>query len=247
MRQSRTITLRDAIEQDIVTGRFGPGERLDEVKLAKRFKVSRTPIREALQQLRASGLVEVQTYRGAFVAENSATDLIEMFEVMAELEGMCARLAARRGLPERLTWLLETHRRCLATLDESNPDPYYYANEQFHHAIYDASGNRFLADQAKALHTRLKPYRRLQLRVPGRMRSSLAEHEQIVRAICAHDVEASEALLKAHIVIQGERFGDFFAALSAERDRRDSEGTDASGAPADAAPRRQADRVRTPA
>jgi DNA-binding GntR family transcriptional regulator len=220
MKLSRAFALRDAIEQDIVTGRYRPGDRLDEVKLASRFQVSRTPIREALQQLRASGLVNVHSHRGTFVAEISATDLIEMFEVMAELEGMCARLAARRSLPDRLQALLEAHQRCVQAENEDDPDPYYYANEQFHHAIYDASGNRFLAEEAKALHTRLKPYRRLQLRVPGRMKNSSAEHADIVKAICARDTETAEALLKAHILIQGEKFGDFFAAWSVERARQ---------------------------
>ena len=94
----RAETLREALEQDIVTGKFRPGDRLDEQSLAARFEVSRTPIREALMQLASTGLVELQARRGAFVASLSFKDVVERFEVMAGLEGMCGALAARPPL-----------------------------------------------------------------------------------------------------------------------------------------------------
>ena len=88
--------VREQIEDDIVEGRLRPGEQLYIDAIAKQYDVSRTPVREAFQQLEASGLVEVMPKKGTYVATISAADLIEMFEVMAELEAMCARLAARR-------------------------------------------------------------------------------------------------------------------------------------------------------
>lgn len=217
-RGNRSFSLRDAIEQDIVTGRYAPGERLDEVTLAKRFEVSRTPIREALLQLGSAGLVEHQMHRGTFVAVRTLGDIVQMFEVMAELEGMCGRLAARRSSPDQIAAIVTANNACIAAKG-GEPDEYYYANETFHHTIYHASGNAFLVEQAVALHTRLKPYRRLQLRVPGRLRSSSDEHQQIVAAILEGNPAAAEAALKAHILIQGERFSDFFAALSATSPR----------------------------
>jgi DNA-binding GntR family transcriptional regulator len=90
----RAEALRDQLEQDIVTGRFKPGERLDEQSLASRFGVSRTPIREALMQLASIGMVDLQPHRGAFVASLSLKEIIERFEMMAALEGMCGALAA---------------------------------------------------------------------------------------------------------------------------------------------------------
>src|SRR3546814_18041549 len=96
MSKSRKDLLAERLEEDIVSGRFAPGERLDEVSLATSFGVSRTPVREVLQRLASSGLVELRPRRGAIVAQISIGRLVEMFEVMAELEGMCGRLAARR-------------------------------------------------------------------------------------------------------------------------------------------------------
>src|SRR3546814_8478911 len=89
-------TLRDEIENGIVTGQFQPGERLDEVQLATRYGVSRTPIREALMQLSAIGLVEIRPRRSAVVAKLGPERVFEMFEVMAEIEGMAGYFAARR-------------------------------------------------------------------------------------------------------------------------------------------------------
>ncbi len=90
----------ETIEDEIVTRQLPPGTRLDEVELAQRFAVSRTPIREALIQLASAGLVELRPRRGAIVAQISPQRLMEMFDVMAELEALCGRLAARRITPE---------------------------------------------------------------------------------------------------------------------------------------------------
>ncbi|AXS42418.1 GntR family transcriptional regulator [Breoghania sp. L-A4] len=205
--------LRDQLEQEIVTGVHAPGARLDEVKLAERFKVSRTPIREAFQQLSASGLLELKPRRGAFVRSAGINEIIEMFEVMAELEGMCGRLTARRISSEDLAALREAMEACESAFEGGDADAYYYENERFHHVIYRACGNSFLTGQAMTLHRRLKPYRRLQLRVRGRMRQSLVEHRQVVEAIAAEDAEAAQRALTDHVIIQGGGFNDLVAGL----------------------------------
>ena len=92
-------------------------------------------------------------------------------------------------------------------------DAYYYENERFHRAIYAASGNRFLNEQAVALHKRLAPFRRLQLRVRNRMRTSREEHAAIVAAIISGDSDAAAERLRSHVAIQGERFSDLIATL----------------------------------
>lgn len=209
----RAQSLRDVLEDEIVTGRFRPGERLDEQSLANRFEVSRTPIREAFMQLASTGLVVLQPRRGAFVASLSFKDVIERFEVMAGLEGMCGALAARRITDAQQHELEEAHEACVQNAAEGNPDAYYYANERFHLAIYEACQNAFLAEQARQLHTRLKPYRRLQLRARSRIANSLSEHQAIVDAIRGGDSEAAERALRDHVLIQGERLADFIASF----------------------------------
>lgn len=214
MKKRRSEELRDEIEELIAFGKLPPGKHLDETELAERFGVSRTPVREALNQLATAGLVEIRPRRGAIVAEIGAQQLVEMFEVMAELEGMCGRLAARRLNADEHKALLAVHEACKkAARAVADPDLYYQLNDEFHGVIYAASHNSFLSDQAWTLRRRLRPYRRLQLRVRGRIPNSFEEHEEIVAAILTGDGERANVLLRAHVIVQGQRFADLIASL----------------------------------
>ena len=214
--ESTTAKLIDQLEDAIVNGQFGPGEKLEEERLSKLYSVSRTPVRESLRQLTATGLIEIIPNRGAYVVELGIPNIIEMFEVMAELEAMCGRLAARRITDEQQQQLLSCHEKTSVAANQGNYDRYYYENEQFHYAIYTAANNQFLNEQAKQLHKRLKPYRRLQLRVPQRMKSSCLEHGKIVDAIVASNEQQAERLLKNHILIQGEKFSDLISLVNSQ-------------------------------
>ncbi len=213
MRNQGTGSLKDEIENEIIAGRFPPGERLDEVSLAERYGVSRTPIREALHALAASGLLEVRPHRGTIVAEVSPERLFEMFEVMGEMEAMCARHAARRMTENEHRELDAAHAACGVAAQNENSDQYYYENERFHFCIYEGSHNGFLAEQCKGLHRRLQPYRRLQLRVRNRMATSYREHGEIAAAIKAGKGEDAATLLRHHVIVQGERFADLVTSL----------------------------------
>jgi DNA-binding GntR family transcriptional regulator len=159
------------------------------------------------------GLIKMRPRRGAVVAEIGPQQLVEMFEVMAEFEAMCGRLAARRMTPAEHKHLLTTHHACEKARDAKDPDAYFYKNEAFHDALYNGSHNAFLIEQARALHRRLRPYRRLQLRVRDRITTSYQEHDAVVRAILAGDGESTATLLRGHIMIQGQRFADLIASL----------------------------------
>ncbi len=206
--------LREKIEEQIATGEFAPGSSLDEATLVEQYGVSRTPIREALIQLAAEGLIEIRPRRGAVVTSIGPARLIEMFEVMAELEAMCGRLAARRMTDDERQQLNAAHEACEAARANQDSDQYFYCNERFHAAIYAGSHNSFLRDQANQLHRRLRPYRRLQLRVRDRMSVSYKEHSAIVNAITLGNAEAAALALREHVVVQGERFGDLLSSLS---------------------------------
>ena len=207
--------LREKIEEQIAPGAQPPGSALDEATLVEQHGVSRTPVREALIQLAAEGLIEIRPRRGAVVTSIGPTRLSEMFEVMAELEAMCARLAARRMTEAERRALLAAHQACEAARAQDDSDAYFYCNEDFHAAIYAGSHNTFLIEQAQALQRRLRPYRRLQLRVRNRMGVSFTEHQSVVQAITSGDAEAAALALRSHVVVQGERFADLLASLHA--------------------------------
>jgi DNA-binding GntR family transcriptional regulator len=213
--------LLESIEERIVTGEYPAGTSLDEVELAADFGVSRTPVREALIQLSVMNMIEKRPRKGWVVSEVSPARLCEMFEVMAELEAMCGRLAARRASLFQQHRIKAAHEACRNAKD---PDVYFRLNEEFHHAIYEASQNAFLIEEVRALARRVRPYRRLQLRVRDRLDTSFQEHEEIVNAILAGDSALAEERLRAHVIIQGQRFSDLVEWMEKEAgpERRES-------------------------
>lgn len=209
--------LRCTLEDEIATGRLAPGTRLDEVSLAARFGVSRTPIREALHQLSAAGLIEMRPRRGGIVRPMTMETLVEMFETMAEMEAACGRLAARRMTDDERHALAASHDACAAAAETDDPDAYYSANEDFHELIYAGTHNRFLAEEVRRMRRRLQAYRRLQLRVRNRIANSLDEHAVIVDAIVKGEPRGAEDALRAHVTIQGERFHDLLLSIDSLR------------------------------
>lgn len=213
MTGNRSRDLKKQLEQEIVTGKLTPGTRLDEKTLTERFQVSRTPVREALHQLSSIGLIEILPRRGATVRKVSLRDLIEMFEVMAELEGLCGFLAAQRMNDSDIDLLRQKHLATKPLLNPVDYDRYYDANVQFHECIYQGSQNNYLAQQTLQLRNRLAPYRRVQLHQPQRIEKSFAEHEKVLIAIEARDATKASDLLKAHITVQQGSFSGFVSSL----------------------------------
>src|SRR5256885_14723212 len=126
---TRAEELRLQLADEIVRGVLPPGSGLDETDIARRFNVSRTPVREALRQLVASGLVEARAHRGAVVAQPSLDRLTGMFEAMAELEALCAGLAAER-MPAAERQRLESIPEELRVLSHARNPQRLYALKQ---------------------------------------------------------------------------------------------------------------------
>ena len=217
MRQNRATAVVRTLEQDILAGVLKPGDRLDERQLGLRFGLSRTPIREALVQLGAIGLAVSEPRRGTVVAEVTLAELIEMFEVMVELEALCAQLAARRMTPAQITRLEARHEAAQPLAEAGDHDGYYLANVHFHEALYAGARNAFLERQTLYLSRRLSPYRRLQLRRPGRLATSNHEHSEIIDAIRKADGEVAAQIMRDHVTVQGTGLVDLFTMLSAQQ------------------------------
>jgi DNA-binding GntR family transcriptional regulator len=205
--------LRGTLEEMIVSGALPPGERIDEAELAARFKVSRTPVREALKALVATGLLEVKGRQGATVATISIPILLEMFEMMAALEGLCAKLAARRATIAEKAALRDVHQRLVEALAASDPGQFYAINQEFHDLLYDAAHTHFLANQTRALRKRVAAYRRYVTHQPGRMASTIGEHARILDAIDRADAEGAFQAASDHVNLLGDDMADFIASL----------------------------------
>ena len=213
MPRSRNDRIKIKLEKDIVAGILKPGERLDEVSLAEQFNVSRTPVREALLQLSSIGLVEMRPRRGNVVAQIGLKDLLDMFEVMAQLEGTCGRLAARRATKAEWELLAGVHDTSKRAVNNGDYNAYYQCNVEFHEIIYQASRNPFLAEQTMNLRNRLAPYRRSQLHQNGRLQGSYDEHTAILTALQNQDAKTTEDLMRGQLTAQGGSLHDFIATL----------------------------------
>lgn len=213
-KSTRAEVLLNKIEQMIVDGIILPGEKLDETVLANKFGVSRTPVREAIRALTAIGLVENAGRQGAEVSQVSVSMLIEMFELMAVLEGMCAQLAARRATQDDKLGLIATHEQLKSTFESGDHKEFYNVNLKFHDQLYSAAHTQFLAGQAHRLRRRLSPYRMRVTYQPGRMRATLSEHLEILNAVNEGEDKLAMEAARSHMRLIGNELEDFIASLS---------------------------------
>jgi DNA-binding GntR family transcriptional regulator len=205
-RRTRAEELRQQIADDIMSGALAPGAALDETELARRFAVSRTPVREAIRLLDASGLVEARPHRAAVVARPSHQRLIGMFEAMAELEALCAGLSAERMTAGDRRALEATHEDLRALIGSGDPQRYHDSNEAFHGTIYAGAHNDYLAELTLATRLRVQPFRRAQFRNLGRPAKSHDEHDRVVQAIRRSDRAAAAGAMRAHIMTVCEEY-----------------------------------------
>lgn len=210
--RTRAEALKDALAEAILTGELAPGQRLDEVSVAQRFAVSRTPVREALKQLAALELVELRPHRGAVVAGLHPSRLAELFEAMGEVEAVCARLAAvKMSSIERER--LEMHwSDCDAAMRDGDRELIHATNQAFHAQIHEGAHNAFLAEAAHGLRRRLAPLSRAQFALAGRPDQSAREHLAIISAIRRRDGSAAEEAMRRHLTSVGRAFADWLAA-----------------------------------
>ena len=213
------LTQADKLAADIadaiITGDLRPGARLDEQTLATRFAVSRTPVREALRQVAATGLGELRPRRGAVVAAVTATQLEAMFVAMGELEATCSRLSALCMTPVERRRLQAHHDAMGALVRAADTDGFAAANAAFHSPIYAGAHNAILAEMAVGLRRRLLPYRRAQFRGAGRLPQSQAEHGAIVAAILDGDVAAAHGTMLHHVSLVEDAFARLAASHAA--------------------------------
>lgn len=188
------------LADEIVLGQLAPGTHLDEQAIARRCGVSRTPVREALKQLAATGLANYRPHRGSVVHSMTPADLDLMFEAIAELESSCARYAAQRMTPGEQQALSSCLAQCRQAAQDHDMERYDSANRQLHALIFGGAHNPFLQETTAALRHRVMPFRRGQFVQRERLAQSLAEHSRVVDAILARDAEAAGREMRHHLL-----------------------------------------------
>lgn len=203
-----------AIEHDIASGTYKAGQRLDEREIASRLNVSRTPVREALNRLASIGLVDARPNQGCFVASLTFQDFLQQYELMADLEALCARLAARRMEDVARVELRQLSLDGLRSAEQGNVEAYVPINLEFHRVIYAATKNRFLEQSILDLRRRMAHYRGFSIRLPGRIMLSANEHIMITDAIVRSDSDEAYRLMRWHMEVLRPEASDFLMAIS---------------------------------
>jgi DNA-binding GntR family transcriptional regulator len=198
--------LAQQLEEMIYSGQLRPGEKLDEASIAARFGVSRTPVREAIQRLVATGMVQVRRRKGTIVTQLSMPRLIGMIEMMAELDIMAARLAARRATQEERDAIGAILEQARSSVEDQHA--YTRLNREFHWSLYAATHNHYLEEVALRTWKVLQPYRNFRLDQPTRRRESIAQHDAIYEAIRTSDGDLAARHMASHVRI-GAVIADF--------------------------------------
>lgn len=182
--------------EDIRSGTLTPGARLRETELAERLGISRTPVREAIRQLEADGLVAHLPRQGATIRSLDHAEVVELYEMRAVLEGTAARLAARAASDIELTELAVLN----AALAAAPAGPQSReVNRQFHRMLLEAARNRFLLKSMSALQKTLLILGPTTLADPSRATAAVAEHSAVLDALRARDGSAAEAAMRGHV------------------------------------------------
>jgi DNA-binding GntR family transcriptional regulator len=210
--RTSTEDIRRQLSDRIIGGLLSPGCVLDESQLAAEFEVSRTPIREALKLLAASGLVEQKPHSRTIVARPDHAALAGMFELMGHLEALSASYCAQRMTATERNSLDRMHRDMAAIVSTGDRLAYIKANEAFHNAIYCGAHNAYLEDVTRKTRQRLQPFRRAQFSTLGRLAKSHAEHGQVVEAILRGNSSDAEMFMHAHITLVEDAWNEFASA-----------------------------------
>jgi DNA-binding GntR family transcriptional regulator len=212
-RNGRAADIRAALQDEIESGKLPPGSVLDERALAARFEVSRTPVREALQQLSARDLVRVAPRQGVTVSRLSIAKVRAMLEFIAELESLAAKLAARRVDDVLARQLDEAMARCQEAAVSGGAAEYTLSNSLFHEVIYAGSRNAYLAEQIRKARRLIQRYRIKDFQNKQQIAKSLQDHLKIARAIQSGDEQASAQAMLLHVPVGSTGFSEFLATV----------------------------------
>lgn len=183
----------------LIEGVIAPGAKLNERELCEQLRISRTPLREAIKMLASEGLVELLPNRGAVALSLNEQDVIDTFEVMANLEAQSGELAAVRITDDELAEIKALHYEMLASFTRRDLPRYYALNAQIHERINAATKNPVLVRTYAQLNARLQALRFRSNQDGQKWQHAVQEHEQMIIALEQRDAAAMRKVLLEHL------------------------------------------------
>jgi DNA-binding GntR family transcriptional regulator len=192
----------EQLRQRIFNRELEPGTWIDELRLARDYGISRTPLREALKVLATEGLVTMKVRRGAYVTVVSEQDLREVYHLLALLESDAVRQVAINASDAQLAELRQLHERLEQAASPAQVDRarFFQLNEQFHLRVLEIANNRWASQMVADLRKVMKLNRHNSLLKQGRIQESLAEHQTVMNALFARDPAGATQAMQRHFL-----------------------------------------------
>lgn len=191
--------IAELLREAIISGELKPRERLIEMDLSARYNVSRTPIREAIRNLEAAGLVTVIPYKGAIVSDVNVEEIQSIYEVRAALEGLATCLATPHMTPRILDKLEGLIRDMERSAEAEQATEFTRCNDEFHKTIYSHSGNQVLTGIIDDLLDRSVVFRRAASRSRRNIANSNRAHRELLEAMGRGDAELAQQVAERHV------------------------------------------------
>lgn len=212
-RQPYAVQVADELRRRILAGEISEGTQLMQEQLASEFGISKVPVREALFQLEAEGYVVQQFHRGAVVAGLSPAQLMELFELRAEIEAWLLGLAMKSATAADIASATGIAAKLSATDD---PDEAWDLNWRFHEALYQPANKPFVVSHLRKLHSQTARYVRMQYAVALNRDKIRAEHEELLARYTRSDVSTVKAL-REHILHAARQLTERLTELQRQR------------------------------
>ena len=193
------VRIADTLREMIMTGEFQEGDKVNETGLCEAMEISKTPLREALRVLSGEGLISLVPNRGAFVTKPTIREITEMFDVMAVLEGVCARRAAEKMADADFVRIEALHSALEDAYRARDQKTYISVNDQYHSFVQELAENRTLNDIINGLRKKILLYRFQSPNLIGRFDDSISEHRDLLEAFRRRDGLKAETIMKTHL------------------------------------------------
>ena len=186
------------LKEELILGKFLPGDKMTETALAERLKMSRTPIREALRRLEQERLIQ-ESGKGSVVLGITVEDLMDIMDIRQRIEGLAAWHATKNMTPEGLERLRHINKLQDFYFHNEDVEHLRQMDDQFHDTIYELSGRTVICDTLLPLHRKTMRYRKISIQDHSRLDRSVQEHRDIFSAIEAGNAELAAELVTKHI------------------------------------------------
>ena len=194
--KTKNVAVYEALRKDIVNGKLKPAQRIIISDVAKRFKLSEIPVREAIRRLESDGFVEFTPHVGAVVTKFDEKDFAEIYLIRIELEALATRLAISYVTADDIDYLHKLNQGMELAFNKNSLEKIGVLNKEFHLRIYRAAPYPYLNKLINDLWEKSERTRSVFAYVPERAEASIAEHSSIVEALRAKDLKSAEKLIK---------------------------------------------------